>query len=107
MAVTTGEYFPIEITIPASDDLKPGLSAHAQLSVKSDSQLSVPASAVVTESGQSFVFVIQDGLAKKVNVVAGITNGTFTQILCGLSEGQEIISTQTNILKENMPVTKQ
>lgn len=107
MAVTTGEYFPIEISIPSSDDLMPGLSAHAQLSVKSDAHLSVPAGAVVTESGQSFVFVIQNGLAKKVNVIAGITNGTYTEILSGLNEGQEIISSQTNILKENMPVAKQ
>ena len=107
MAITSGEYFPIEITIAAADELKPGMSAHAQISVKSQLHLSVPASAVITESGQSFVFVIQSGLAKKVNVVAGITNGTNTEILSGLNESQEIIVSQANILKENMPVNKQ
>ncbi len=107
MAITSGEYFPIEITVAAADQLKPGMSAHAQIAVKSQLSLSVPASAVLTESGQSFVFVIENGLAKKVNVVAGITNGTDTQILSGLNEGQEIIVSQANILKENMPVNKQ
>jgi multidrug efflux pump subunit AcrA (membrane-fusion protein) len=37
MAVTTGEYFPIEITVPATDDLKPGMSAAITIHMVDDS----------------------------------------------------------------------
>ena len=106
MAVATGEYFPIEVTIPAAEGLKPGLSAHTVIEVKSSEHLSIPASAVVKENDQRFVYLFENGLAKKMAVTTGLSNGTYTEILEGLSEGQEVILTQTGILKDSMPVRK-
>ena len=104
MAVTTGEYFPIEVTIPATEGLKAGLSAHASLEVQSQEHLSVPASAVVSENGESFVYIYNNGSAVKTAVTPGLTNGTDTEILKGLSEGQEVITTQTGVIKDGMAV---
>jgi HlyD family secretion protein len=41
---------------------------------------------------QECVFVLENGVAKKVNVKSGIQDNTYIQILTGLKEGQEIIS---------------
>lgn len=106
MAVTTGEYFPIEISIPGEAFLKPGLSAHASINIKSAEHLSVPSSAVVSDKGQSFVFVLSNGMAKKLPVTAGISDGVSTEILNGLTEGQEVITSHTDILADSMKVNK-
>jgi HlyD family secretion protein len=41
---------------------------------------------------QECVFVLENGIAKKVNVKSGIQDNTYIQILSGLNVGQEIIS---------------
>jgi HlyD family secretion protein len=41
---------------------------------------------------QECVFVLENGIAKKVNVKSGIQDNTYIQILSGLKEGQEVIS---------------
>lgn len=106
MAVTTGEYFPIEISIPGEAGLKPGLSAHASFSIKSMEHLSVPSSAVVSDKGQNFVFILSNGIAKKQAVTIGISDGVFTEILNGLNEGQEVITSHTDVLTDLMNVSK-
>jgi len=106
IAVTTGEYFPIEISLPGEAGLKPGLSAHASVSIQSVEHLCVPASAVVSDKGQSFVFIYADGAAKKQAVTTGILDGAFIQILNGLAEGQEVITSHTDILADMMKVSK-
>ena len=41
---------------------------------------------------QECVFVLENGVARKVNVRSGIQDNTYIQILSGLKEGQEVIS---------------
>jgi multidrug efflux pump subunit AcrA (membrane-fusion protein) len=106
MAVTTGEYFPIEISIPNEEGLKPGLSARALIRVKSAEHLTVPVSALVNDQGQYFVYIADNGIAKKQAVTAGIKNSSAVEILSGLSEGQEVITSHTDILADQMPVRK-
>lgn len=106
MAVATGEYFPIEISVEQAEGLKPGLSARTNIPISSQDTLSVPSAAVVQEDGQSVVYVFADGKVKRTQVTAGLSDGNFTEILSGLSEGQEVVCANTNLLKDNMPVRK-
>jgi multidrug resistance efflux pump len=105
MAVSTGEYFPIEVTIPSAEVLKAGLSAHASLEVQSQERVCVPSNAVISESGQSYVFVYDNGTAKKTAVTAGLSDGTLTEILEGLSSDAQVITTQTGAIKDGTPVS--
>ncbi len=58
-----------------------------------DSQNSVvlPRSVVLNDEENSFVFIEQDGLAKKVIVETGIDNGEYIEILSGLTVGDKVI----------------
>ena len=105
MAVSTGLYFPLEISIPNDGTLQAGLSAHALVNMSSGDGLSVPTSAVKVDNGQSYVFVIEDNTAVKRTVVTGLENDEQIQILKGLSAGDIIATDNINNLFDNMTVT--
>jgi multidrug efflux pump subunit AcrA (membrane-fusion protein) len=104
IAVSTGEVFPIEVTIKNDGHLMAGLAAHASASVQA-SGIVVPSSAIVQISGASYVFVIKDGVASKRLVSTGLNSETGTLILKGLTAGELVAVTNTNALVDNMPVT--
>ena len=62
------------------------------------SLLAVPIKAIKVEEDndedtvESFVFVLEDGQAKKVKVKTGISDDTFQQIIEGLEEGSSVIT---------------
>ena len=59
---------------------------------------------------QECVFILSDGIAKKVDVKTGIQDNTYIQILTGLKEGDEIItapySAVSKLLKDGDKVKK-
>ncbi len=104
MAVGTGEYFPIEISINNSGDLKAGISAHSSLGITSDDTVVVPLSAVVQNNGQSYVFVIKNNVASKRIVKSGLKNDKEIEILKGLDGGEQVAVTNVNSLIDGMNV---
>lgn len=105
VAVSTGKYFPIEISINNTGDIKAGLSAHVSIGLTSEEGIVVPASAVVQNNGQSYVFVIKDKVASKRNVEIGLTSDTEIEILKGLDAGEQVATTNLNSLFDKMPVS--
>ncbi|MCX6244477.1 MAG: efflux RND transporter periplasmic adaptor subunit [Bacteroidetes bacterium] len=57
-----------------------------------DDQMEIVSSKKKTGEIQECVFVLENGMAKKVNVKSGIQDNTYIQILSGLKAGQEVIS---------------
>jgi RND family efflux transporter MFP subunit len=106
IAVSTGEVFPIEVTIKNDGHLMAGLTAQASAAVKA-SGIVVPSSAVVQSNGASYVFVIKDGVASRRLVSTGLSSDAGTLILKGLAAGEQIAVTNTDALADNMPVTTQ
>jgi len=104
MAVSTGEYFPIEVSIKNPGDIKAGLSAHAAIGLASDEGVVVPVSAVVQNNGQNYVFVIKNNVALKRTVTPGLKNDREIQVLKGLDEGETVAATNVSRLFDNMPV---
>lgn len=105
IAVSTGEVFPIEVTIKNDGHLLAGLAAQASASVKTGG-IVVPSSAVVQGSGDSYVFVIKDGVASKRLVSTGLKGDKGTLILKGLTAGEQVAVTNTDALVDNMAVTE-
>ena len=69
-----------------------GYSAKLTLTLfEKDDVVSIPSSAVFEEDGIYSIFVIEDGLAVRKTVEAGYSSPSRTEILSGLSEGDEII----------------
>jgi len=72
--------------------MRPGLSAN--LIVKDDEPqdvLTIPQAAVIEQMGEFSVFLVEDGIARRVKVTTGRNIRDRTVILDGLQEGQEII----------------
>lgn len=104
IAVSTGEVFPIEITIKNDGSLMAGLSAQASMTVKTRG-IVVPSAAVIQNNGSSYVFVIRDNAALKRPVSVGLKSDKATQILKGLDAGERVAVTNVNALADNTPVS--
>jgi membrane fusion protein (multidrug efflux system) len=86
-------------------ELRPGMYASVQivLELKADA-LIVPASAVVTEKGESAVFALVDRTARRLPVKTGIADGTRIEIREGLTAGQPVILVGKQPLKDGQQV---
>jgi multidrug efflux pump subunit AcrA (membrane-fusion protein) len=71
--------------------LKPGMTASAQIMVSHvDGVVSVPSSAISRRGVGSTVTLVQGGKKRTQPVVTGVTGDSTTQILSGLSPGQQV-----------------
>ena len=82
--------------------LRGGMFAQGALTLsRVDGALAVPASAVREEIGQTFVYVIEDGLVKKRNVKVGTPDAAGrVQVLEGLVAGDRIVRANLGSLRE-------
>ncbi len=91
--------------------LRPGqyLSVELMSDASSKSAISVPTSAVISRDDAYSVFVVNnDGLqmkAKRVTVIIGNINNTRTEILSGINEGDEVITSGISNLHDGDAVT--
>lgn len=69
-----------------------------------DNVLLVPVEAVNTDRTGDFCYVIEDGVARTRYVTTGISSSTEIQILEGLQEGEEVITTISGSLADGVPV---
>jgi HlyD family secretion protein len=103
IAISTGEVFPIEITLPNDTNLMAGMSAHTSLIIKAQG-LVVPMDAVQQEGGRSKVFVIIDNKAYQREVVTGLQNDKSILITEGLSAGDQVAISNLKALADGMTV---
>lgn len=104
MAVSTGKIFPIEFAIKNQENIMAGLSSRVSIGVTGKTHLLVPVNAVVNAEGQSYVFVMNDQIATKREVVTGLASEDMIEILSGLEKGEVIAVTNTHILQDQMLV---
>lgn len=104
IAVSTGEVFPLEVTINNSAGLSAGLSARAAV-ITTVKGIVVPASAVTQGGGDSYVYVINDNTVSKRVVKVGLKNDQEAQIIKGLNPGEQVAVTNVSALNDKMPVT--
>ncbi len=66
--------------------------------------LSVPNTAIVTQNGANYIFVVAGGVAHKRRVTLGVAGDTRTQVLRGLSPGDRIVSQRYTLLTDGARV---
>lgn len=72
--------------------IKPGMSAEIEIIVdKVDNALVVPSQAVFERDGNSFLYIVKDSKARLIKVDARRSNWTYTEIISGIKEGDEVI----------------
>jgi HlyD family secretion protein len=93
---------PIEIEIPnPTYRLKPGMYARVGITTQTKKQaLVLPSSAVVDLGGRRGVFQLQNETAVFRTVTVGSEQGSVVEILAGLAEGDEVISTGAGALRD-------
>jgi RND family efflux transporter MFP subunit len=87
--------YNVTIDIDSLDSrVKPEMSVSASIITDVlQNVLIVPASAVKTQSGSTYVEVLNSGeTPMQKNVETGITNGTDTEIVSGISEGDKVVT---------------
>ncbi len=96
----------VEVDVPNPDGhLQPGLYAYATVLVEERADVPcVPASAVLSESGEDACFVVVEGKARRRPVQLGLSDGTYTEILGGLSASDQVVKAGAGSLTEGQPV---
>lgn len=64
----------------------------------------VPTESILTSGGSQYVFVVEDGAARYVEVTTGLTGNGVTEVTAGLSEGQQLVTVGQAYLHEGDPV---
>jgi HlyD family secretion protein len=93
---------PIEIEIPnPTFRLKPGMYARVGITTQTKKEAMVlPSTAVVDLGGRRGVFQLQNDVAVFRTVQVGTEQGSVVEILSGLKEGDEVISTGAGALRD-------
>jgi RND family efflux transporter MFP subunit len=92
----------MEIEVPNPGyRLKPGMYARVRLTVdRRPDALTVPRNAVVDVDGRRGVFVVNDQTAKFVETQTGLSDGDRVEILGGITEGTQVITTGALALRD-------
>lgn len=86
--------FTVRVSFDNDGSVKLGMSASADIPLeKAENVIAVPAGAVNTRGGKSYVTVKSDSGEESVEVETGISNGSFIEIKSGLSEGDTVLVT--------------
>ncbi|MDF7774890.1 efflux RND transporter periplasmic adaptor subunit [Sphingomonas sp. AOB5] len=72
--------------------LKPGMLLTVSIQAQARENVAVPELALVGEGDQNFVFVVENGAAKRIPVKTGIRQNGMVEILEGLRPGQRVVT---------------
>ena len=99
--------FLVEATLENEEGhLKPGLFAEVELvEAASEGNLVIPRGAVLREGDQHYVYIVEEGLARKKGVTLGLTNGEVAEVLSGLAEGDLVVIKGQHYLEEGSKVS--
>jgi len=88
----TSRSFGIEIMLPSRKSLRPNMTAIIKIADYSkNNALAVPVNAIQRSEAGDYVFLDQNGIAKKKAVTVGATYGGQSEILSGLSAGDQLV----------------
>src|SRR5439155_24923065 len=87
----------VEADVRNNGRLRPGAFAHAEI-VTNDAKMAVtvPNKAIITFAGIEKVIVVQNGKALEKPVTTGRRNGDWTEIVAGVTVGEQVIVDPAN-----------
>jgi multidrug efflux pump subunit AcrA (membrane-fusion protein) len=95
-----------EIDIPNRDGLlRPGMFGRVSLGLeRRKDALTVPASALLTEGGKTYVYIVENGRARRMEVRTGFDDGVRVEVTGGLTGGEQVIVVGQGSVKDSAPV---
>ncbi|MGH7496276.1 MAG: efflux RND transporter periplasmic adaptor subunit [bacterium] len=102
--------FPVEILIENDGDesLKSGMFGRATIQVaRAQHAIVIPTSAVLNDASGDYVYVEQNGLAKRVNIKLGLQQNHLVEVASGLAAGAHLVISGHQRLSEGAKVNVQ
>lgn len=97
----TSRSFAIEIALPARKTLRPNMTAIIKIADYNNSKaIVIPLNAVQKSEQGDYVFVNENGIAKRKNVKIGTSYGGQSEIVSGLASGDEVITAGASDLED-------
>lgn len=109
----TNRTFQVEIAVPNKDkDIKPNLTARLKINDYTNENAILIPQSIISENadGEQYVYVIADknsnneGVAKRVIIETGRTQGDVIEVLSGLDNSSEIIEEGARSVRDGQPV---
>jgi membrane fusion protein (multidrug efflux system) len=89
----TSRSFAVEIKLPVRKTLRPNMTAIIKIADYSKSNaISIPVKAIQRSEEGDYVYVNNNGVAKRTAIKSGITYGGVTEILSGLKAGEQVVT---------------
>ncbi|HET7649400.1 MAG TPA: efflux RND transporter periplasmic adaptor subunit [Gammaproteobacteria bacterium] len=86
-------------------ELAPGMFSRVLITYDTHRHtLLIPRTALVTEDGESAVYVVKAGVAHRVSVKTGYSNGTEVEVVSGLDQGDAVVTLGQNSLRDGASV---
>ena len=93
--------FGIEIKLPHNKEYRPNMTAVLKIADYSKAgALSIPLNSIQKSEQGDYVFVNENGIAKRKNITQGVTSGNKTEIKSGLTAGDQVITEGASELEE-------
>ena len=91
----------VRIAIPNNSGFKPGMFVQGSVQIGQAEALLVPNSSVLADGDKNYVFLYQDGKAKKQAVTVGTRTSQSAEIKTGLNPGDNVIVAGAGFLEDN------
>ena len=99
--------YTVTLTVPAeTEGLLSGMFADVTFHTDvSENTLVIPSQAISSSNGVQSVYVVEDGTARYVEITTGLAGNGVTEVLSGLTEGQQLVTVGQAYLADGDPVT--
>ena len=100
------QLYTVTIGVPAEvSGLLSGMFADVTFHTETaENAVVVPSEAILNRSGVQFVYVVENDIAKYVEVTTGLTGSGVTEIVSGLTAGQQLVTVGQAYLADGDPV---
>ncbi|MBM7865621.1 efflux RND transporter periplasmic adaptor subunit [Heliobacterium gestii] len=101
--------YPVWVNVENTDDLlKAGMYAEIHVTTqKLENVLTVPSDAVVERKGQKVLYILDGDKAVERKVTLGRVDEGITQITDGVADGEKVITSGLQALRDGMPVSEE
>lgn len=101
---TTG-LFKVEAQFTDANDAATGSTVKLTVTTgKAENVMTIPVDAVYYSGGKAYVYLYEDGKAKKVSIEVGINDDDYVEVTDGLSADDLVVSTWSNNLYEGADI---
>ncbi|MDB4926498.1 efflux RND transporter periplasmic adaptor subunit [Mucilaginibacter sp.] len=102
----TSRSFAIEIALPARKTLRPNMTAIIKIADYNNSKaIVIPLNSVQKSEQGDYVYINDNGIAKRKNVKVGASYGSQAEIISGLANGDQLITAGASDLNDGDKVT--